>query len=110
MLLACLKTAFFQSIEDELENINPVWKQQRFDSLPHVVEVLTSRDPQVALRSLRKQRDSIEDLVDDVVKGYHNGFNKAIHNYSQAILDTVPSAGLPIYDLELFFGADSPPF
>lgn len=64
-----------------------MWKERKFDSLPHVVEVLTSRDPQVSLRSLRKQRDSIEGLVDEVVRGYHSGFNKAIHNYSQVISD-----------------------
>ena len=72
-----------QSIDDELGNFNAVLKQERFDSLPHVVAVLTSRDPQVALRELRKQRDAIEDLVDAVVQGHHDGFNKAIHNYSQ---------------------------
>ena len=31
------------------------------------------------------QRERIEELVDDVVQGYHNGFNKAIHNYSQIL-------------------------
>lgn len=34
---------------------------------------------------LRGQRDTIEGLVDEVVRGYHNGFNKAIHNYSQIL-------------------------
>ena len=34
---------------------------------------------------LRDQRDTIEGLVDEVVQGYHNGFNKAIHNYSQIL-------------------------
>lgn len=34
---------------------------------------------------LRGQRDTIEGLVDEVVQGYHNGFNKAIHNYSQIL-------------------------
>lgn len=34
---------------------------------------------------LREQRDTIEGLVDEVVQGYHNGFNKAIHNYSQIL-------------------------
>ena len=27
----------------------------------------------------------MEDLVDDVVQSYHNGFNKAIHNYSRIL-------------------------
>lgn len=27
----------------------------------------------------------MEDLVDEVVQAYHNGFNKAIHNYSRIL-------------------------
>lgn len=73
----------FQVVRAELEGIDEVWKQARFDSLPHVVQVLTSQDPEGAVRTLQKQRDEIEELVDDVVRGYHNGFNKATHNYSQ---------------------------
>ena len=34
---------------------------------------------------LREQRETIEGLVDDVVECYHNGFAKAIHNYSQIL-------------------------
>lgn len=76
----------FQVVKAELDGIDEVWKQARFDSLPHVVQVLTSQDPEGAVRSLQKQRDEIEELVDDVVRGYHNGFNKATHNYSQVRL------------------------
>ncbi|BBN15064.1 exocyst complex component 4 [Marchantia polymorpha subsp. ruderalis] len=72
-------------VRAELEGIDEVWKQARFDSLPHVVQVLTSQDPEGAVRTLQKQRDEIEELVDDVVRGYHNGFNKATHNYSQIL-------------------------
>lgn len=72
-----------QVVKKELESIDEVWKQPRFDSLPHVVSVLTSRNPETALEKLREQRDAIEELVDDVVRIYHNGFNKATHNYSQ---------------------------
>eukprot|EP00897_Mesotaenium_endlicherianum_P010606 jgi/Mesen1/9574/ME000065S09000 len=72
-------------IEDELSALDDIWKQPRFDSLPHVVEVLTSRNPQQALQKLSDQRDAVEFLVDEVVQGYHNGFNKAIHNYSQIL-------------------------
>ena len=38
------------------------------------------------LLQLRAQHERVENLVDDVVQGYHSGFNKAIHNYSR-ILD-----------------------
>jgi exocyst complex component 4 len=37
------------------------------------------------LAQLREQRAVVEDLVDGVVEGYHAGFNKAIHNYSQIL-------------------------
>lgn len=72
-----------QLVEEELSGINDVWKEPRFDTLPHVVEVLTCLDPQDAIDALTKQRDAIEVLVDDVVHIYYVGFNKAIHNYSQ---------------------------
>ena len=34
---------------------------------------------------LKLQQERVEELVDNVVQGYHNGFNKAIHNYSQIL-------------------------
>jgi hypothetical protein len=34
---------------------------------------------------LREQRAAVEELVDCVVEGYHAGFNKSIHNYSQIL-------------------------
>lgn len=74
-----------QVIQAELDEIDDVWKQARFDSLPYVVEILTSQVPEEAIESLRNQKDAIEDIVDDVVRGYHNGFNKAFHNYSQVL-------------------------
>ena len=39
----------------------------------------------VPFAQLRQQRETIEGLVDDVVECYHNGFAKAIHNYSQIL-------------------------
>lgn len=47
-----------------------------------MVDVLTASEGGI-LDGLREQRDAVEELVDDVVQGYHNGFNRAIHNYSQ---------------------------
>ncbi|GBG80319.1 hypothetical protein CBR_g30687 [Chara braunii] len=72
-------------VEEELNGIEEGWKQPKFDSLPHVVEVLTSRDPTHAVAALKEQRDAIEDQIDEVVRGYHNGFHKAIHNNSQIL-------------------------
>jgi Sec8 exocyst complex component specific domain len=34
---------------------------------------------------LRQQFVTVDGLVDDVVATYHNGFNKAIHNYSHIL-------------------------
>ncbi|GJP40093.1 hypothetical protein CLOM_g24381 [Closterium sp. NIES-68] len=73
------------AVEDQLSGIQDVWKEPRFDTLPHVVAVLTSGYPQDDMGSLAKLRDTIEVLVDDVVQAYHQGFNKAIHNYSQIL-------------------------
>ncbi|CAI7818343.1 unnamed protein product, partial [Closterium sp. NIES-54] len=73
------------AVEDQLSGIQDVWKEPRFDTLPHVVAVLTSGYPQDDMASLAKLRDTIEVLVDDVVQAYHQGFNKAIHNYSQIL-------------------------
>jgi exocyst complex component 4 len=49
-----------------------------------VVDVLSTNEEGI-LDGLREQRDAVEELIDDVVQGYHNGFNRAIHNYSQVI-------------------------
>ncbi|KAJ7568516.1 hypothetical protein O6H91_01G036000 [Diphasiastrum complanatum] len=75
----------WEAITSELDDIDDGWKQAKFDSLPHVVQILTSLDPEHGIEVLKEQRDVIEERVDDVVRGYHKGFNKAIHNYSQIL-------------------------
>jgi len=80
-------------VKAQLDSIDDTWKQPRFDSLPHVVEVITSPNVQAAVERLRETRDAIEELVDGVVRIYHNGFNKAIHNYSQILRVFRDSAG-----------------
>ena len=72
-----------QMIKVQLDSIDDEWKQPRFDSLPYVVEVITSPNIEAAVEGLRETRDAIGEIVDSVVSIYHNGFNKAIHNYSQ---------------------------
>ncbi|XP_074589069.1 exocyst complex component SEC8-like [Curcuma longa] len=57
----------------------------RFDSLPHVVHILTSKDREGKVQFLKEQSDLVEDVVDEVVHVYHHGFNKAIQNYSQIL-------------------------
>lgn len=72
-------------LRDELSRIDESWAAARFDSLPHVVRILTSKDREGELQSLKEQSDVVEDVVDEVVHAYHGGFNKAIQNYSQIL-------------------------
>ncbi|OWM87609.1 hypothetical protein CDL15_Pgr022722 [Punica granatum] len=72
-------------IREELARIDESWAAARFDSLPHVVHILTSKDREGEIQILREQSDVIEEVVDGVVQSYHSGFNKAIQNYSQIL-------------------------
>lgn len=75
-----------QYLREGLSRIDESWAAARFDSLPHVVHILTSRDREGEVQFLKEQSDLIEDVVDEVVHSYHHGFNKAIQNYSQVSL------------------------
>ncbi|BBG97787.1 subunit of exocyst complex 8 [Prunus dulcis] len=70
-------------LREEIANIDESWAAARFDSLPHVVHILTSKDREVEVQFLKEQSDVVEEVVDEVVHNYHSGFNKAIQNYSQ---------------------------
>ncbi|KAJ6849064.1 exocyst complex component SEC8 isoform X2 [Iris pallida] len=72
-------------LKDGLSRIDESWAAARFDSLPHVVHILTSKDREGEVQFLKEQSDLIEDVVDEVVHAYHHGFNKAIQNYSQIL-------------------------
>ena len=72
-----------QYLKEGLSRIDEGWAAARFDSLPHVVHILTSKDREGEIQFLKEQSDLIEDVVDEVVHAYHHGFNKAIQNYSQ---------------------------
>ncbi|KAK3121490.1 hypothetical protein QOZ80_8BG0654430 [Eleusine coracana subsp. coracana] len=72
-------------LKEGLWRIDEGWAAARFDSLPHVVHILTSKDREGEIQFLKEQSDLIEDVVDEVVHAYHHGFNKAIQNYSQIL-------------------------
>ncbi|XP_057475389.1 exocyst complex component SEC8-like [Actinidia eriantha] len=72
-------------LREELERIDESWSAARFDSLPHVVHILTSKDREGEVQILKEQSDVVEEVVDEVVHAYHSGFNKAIQNYSQIL-------------------------
>ncbi|WVZ82361.1 hypothetical protein U9M48_029628 [Paspalum notatum var. saurae] len=86
----CLEILIFvvsgaQYLKEGLSRIDEGWAAARFDSLPHVVHILTSKDREGEIQFLKEQSDLIEDVVDEVVHAYHHGFNKAIQNYSQIL-------------------------
>ncbi|KAL8241160.1 hypothetical protein R6Q59_014515 [Mikania micrantha] len=72
-------------LRDDLENVDESWTVARFDSLPHVVRILTSKDRDGEIQALKDQSDIVEEVVDEVVQTYHGGFNRAIQNYSQIL-------------------------
>ncbi|KAL8151483.1 hypothetical protein V2J09_021291, partial [Rumex salicifolius] len=73
------------NLREELSSIDESWAAARFDSLPQVVQILTSKDREIELEALKEQSEVIEDVVNEVVQAYHGGFNKAIQNYSQIL-------------------------
>ncbi|KAJ0771234.1 putative Sec8 exocyst complex component specific domain, exocyst complex component Sec8/EXOC4 [Helianthus annuus] len=72
-------------LREDLENVDESWTVARFDSLPHVVHILTSKDRGGEIQALKDQSDIVEEVVDEVVQTYHSGFNRAIQNYSQIL-------------------------
>ncbi|KAE9612190.1 putative Sec8 exocyst complex component specific domain-containing protein [Lupinus albus] len=72
-------------LREDLSRIDESWTAARFDSLPYVVHILTSKDRDNAAQNLKEQSDVVEDVVDEVVQSYHSGFNRAIQNYSQIL-------------------------
>ena len=75
----------WRAVEAELARLPDDYKRASFDSLPHVVSVLRALDSTQALIDLNEQRERVQRLVDDIVKGYHGGFNKSIRNYSEIL-------------------------
>ncbi|XP_039024735.1 exocyst complex component SEC8-like isoform X2 [Hibiscus syriacus] len=70
-----------ENLRDELSRIDESRAAARFDSLPRVVRILTSKDREGELQILKEQSE----VVDEVVHAYHGDFNKAIQNYSQIL-------------------------
>ena len=83
-------SCLLQFLREELLRIDESWTAARFDSLPHVVHILTSKDREGEVQILKEQSEIIEEVVDEVVHAYHGGFNKAIQNYSQVCLLSFP--------------------
>lgn len=90
---------FVQYLKEGLSRIDESWAAARFDSLPHVVHILTSKDREGEVQFLKEQSDLVEDVVDEVVHVYHHGFNKAIQNYSQ-VSHTLDKLLSDVYELK----------
>uniref|UniRef100_A0A383V4Z3 Exocyst complex component Sec8 n=1 Tax=Tetradesmus obliquus TaxID=3088 RepID=A0A383V4Z3_TETOB len=69
----------------ELDRVPQDFKDPKFYALKHVVEILTSSNPQGMVGQLRDQEQRLVTLVDQMVQGYHSGFAKSIQNYSQIL-------------------------
>ncbi|KAJ0102483.1 hypothetical protein Patl1_06037 [Pistacia atlantica] len=54
-------------LREEIARIDESWVAARFDSLPHVVHILTSKDREGEVQVLKDQNDVIEEVVDEVV-------------------------------------------
>ncbi|KAL4857163.1 Serine/threonine-protein kinase PRP4 [Chlorella vulgaris] len=85
VLLAAGSKVDWEAFDETLARVDPCFSDPRFDSLKHVLTVLSSKNPEQEVEELREQRAAVEELVDCVVEGYHAGFNKSIHNYSQIL-------------------------
>ena len=69
-----------QNLKEDLSQIGESWAAACFDSLPHVVHILTSKDRETALQALKERNDVLEEVVSAVVLAYHSGFHGAIQN------------------------------
>lgn len=85
MIKHLFSVKIIQYLREDLSRIDESWAAARFDSLPHVVHILTSKDRDGEVSVLKEQSDIIEEVVDEVVHAYHGGFNKAIQNYSHIL-------------------------
>ena len=74
-------------VEHALNLVPPAYlvPPDEFDSMPRVVEVLSSLQPRKALAELQGLEEGVERLVDTVVRAHHNDFNRAIQNYSSIL-------------------------
>eukprot|EP00882_Tetradesmus_deserticola_P017949 GHRQ01019260.1.p1 GENE.GHRQ01019260.1~~GHRQ01019260.1.p1 ORF type:complete len:174 (+),score=32.24 GHRQ01019260.1:247-768(+) len=72
-------------VDSELDRVPQEFKDPKFYALKHVVEILTSSNPQGMVAQLRDQEQRLVTLVDQMVQGYHSGFAKSIQNYSQIL-------------------------
>ncbi|KAL5542595.1 hypothetical protein UlMin_010305 [Ulmus minor] len=59
---------------EDLSQIDESWAAARFDSLPHVVHILTSKDREGEVRFLKEQSDIIEEVVDDVILRFYSHY------------------------------------
>eukprot|EP00210_Caulerpa_lentillifera_P003256 g3108.t1 len=72
-------------VDRELDSLASDFRTQRFDSLKHVVEILSAVDPKDLIEELTASKTRLEALIENVVEVYHNGFNLGLQNYSKIL-------------------------
>ena len=75
----------WKEVDRELDSLPSDLRTSRFDSLKHVIEILSAVDPKDLVEELTAAKNRLEGLIDNVVDVYHNGFNLAIQNYSKIL-------------------------
>ncbi|KAL6779653.1 SEC8 [Auxenochlorella protothecoides x Auxenochlorella symbiontica] len=75
----------WDAVDAELQGIPSSFKEPRFDSVKHVLSLLSDERAEQELARLRAQSAAVDALVTDVVDTYYAGFNRAIQNYSHIL-------------------------
>ncbi|KDD74826.1 hypothetical protein H632_c1049p0, partial [Helicosporidium sp. ATCC 50920] len=75
----------WDEIDEQLESIDPEFRNPRFDALKHVVTVLSSDRAEEGLENLRAQSKTVDDLIQRVVDHTYDGFNRSIRHQARIL-------------------------
>ncbi|KIY97399.1 component of the exocyst complex [Monoraphidium neglectum] len=75
----------WKDVGDQLAAIGQDFTDPKFYALKHVVEILSSNQPQAMVEELRAHEARLMSLVDALATGYHSGFARSIQNYSRIL-------------------------
>ncbi|KAK9811074.1 hypothetical protein WJX73_000162 [Symbiochloris irregularis] len=75
----------WDEIDEELSQIPTHFSDPRFDSLKHVLDVLSAFDSEPRIIELREYYGRVDELVDTVAETYSGGFRRSITNYSSIL-------------------------
>lgn len=75
----------WEQVDAEVEGLDGDYLDPKFYPLKHVVNIVSSPNPQSLVIQLREQQARLDALVDEVVQRHHGGFARSIQNYSQIL-------------------------